>query len=152
VIPSVHPNAWMWSLVLIVHVKMLAMSIYFTGLKSRYMRKHKKDVKRFYRWLLKQIFYSELAENFKKRMIKYEKELFLFLDHDNVPWNNNNAEHAVKHFAKYRRVVNGKISQQGLEAYLVLLSIYQTCNYKGVNFLDFLLSKERDIDKFMQKH
>jgi predicted RecB family nuclease len=122
------------------------------GLKSRYMGKHKKDVKRFYRWLLKQMFYSEFAEKFKKRMIKYEKELFLFLDHDNVPWNNNNAEHAVKHFAKYRRVVNGKISQNGLEAYLVLLSIYQTCNYKGINFLDFLLSKEKDIDKFMRKH
>jgi len=122
------------------------------GLKSRYMRKHKKDVKRFYRWLLKQEFYSELTENFKKRLIKYEKKLFLFLDYDNIPWNNNNAEHAVKHFAKYRRITNGKISQQGLEAYLILLSIYQTCTYKGINFLDFLLSKERDIDKFSMEH
>ena len=85
-------------------------------------------------------------------MIKYEKELFLFLDYDNIPWNNNNAEHAIKYFAKYRRLVNGKITQHGLEAYLILLSVYQTCEYKGINFLDFLLSKEQDIDKFMQKH
>ena len=122
------------------------------GLKSRFMRKHKKDVKEFYRWLQKQIFNSELAEGFKKRMVKYEKELFLFLDYDNVPWNNNNAEHAMKYFAKYRRLVNGRITKRGLDAHLILFSIYQTCNYKGINFLDFLLSKERDIDKFMQKH
>lgn len=121
------------------------------GLKSRYMRKHKKDVKRFYKWLSKQRFNSELAENFRKRMIKYEKELFLCLDYDNVPWNNNNAEHAIKYFAKYRRLVNGKISHQGLEAYLILLSIYQTCNYRGVNFLDFLVSKEKSIDKYCEK-
>jgi len=112
------------------------------------MRKHKKDVKRLYKWLSKQNFSSELAENFKKRMSKYEKEIFLFLDYDNIPWNNNNAEHAVKYFAKYRRLTNGKNTERGLKAYLVLLSIYQTCNYKGIDFLGFLLSKERDIDKY----
>lgn len=119
------------------------------GLSSRYMRKHKEDVKIFYTELEKKSFSSEIAGTFRKRMIKYEKELFLFLDYDNVPWNNNNAEHAIKYFAKYRRLINGKISQQGLEAYLILLSIYQTCNYKGINFLDFLLSKKRDMDEFI---
>jgi len=122
------------------------------GLKSRYLKKHKKDVKRFYKWLLTQNFNSEIAESFQKRMTKYEKKLFTFLEYDNIPWNNNNAEHAVKYFAKYRRLVNGQLNQRGLEAYLVLLSIYQTCEYKGINFLDFLLSKEKDIDEFMRKH
>ena len=118
------------------------------GLRSRYMRKHKRDVKQFYKWLSNQSFNSELAETYKKRMNKYERKIFLFLEYDNIPWNNNNAEHVIKYFAKYRRLVNGKITQRGLEAYLILLSIYQTCNYKGISFLDFLLSKERDIDRF----
>jgi len=122
------------------------------GLKSRFMRKHKKDVKRFYRWLSKQNFNSELAECFKKRMIKYEKKLFLFLEYNDIPWNNNNAEHAIKYFANYRKTVKGLTTERGLEAHLILFSIYQTCNYKGINFMDFLLSKERDIDKFMRKH
>lgn len=78
--------------------------------------------------------------------------MFTFLDHDGVPWNNNNVEHAIKHFAKYRRLVNGRITESGLKDYLVLLSVYQTCDYKGIRFMDFLLSKEKDIDKFMQKH
>ena len=35
--------------------------------------------------------------------------------------------------------------------YLVLLSICQTCHYKGVSFLKFLLSKEDDVDGFCQR-
>ena len=106
------------------------------GLRSRYMKRHKKEVWGFYKWLLKQSFNSEHAEKFKKRLIKYEKKLFVFLDYDNVPWNNNNAEHAIKAFADFRSHFKGQTSEKGLEIHLILLSIYQTCNYKGINFLD----------------
>jgi predicted RecB family nuclease len=122
------------------------------GLKTRYLRKHKKEVKSFFNKLEKQEFVSDIGEKFQKRLIKYKIKLFTFLDHDGVPWNNNNAEHAIKHFAKYRRLVNGRFTENGLNDYLVLLSIYQTCDYKGMGFMDFLLSKEKDIDKFMRKH
>jgi len=123
-----------------------------TGLKRRYLQKHKKYVNRFFRNLKKKEFGSETANKIKKRLIDYEKELFLFLDYDNIPWNNNNAEYAVKYFADYRQSINrGCITENGLEAYLILLSIYITCKYKGVNFLDFLLSREKDIDLFMEK-
>ena len=40
------------------------------------------------------------------------------------------------------------MTASGLTDYLVLLTIYQTCKYKGVSFLKFLLSQERDIDVF----
>ena len=33
----------------------------------------------------------------------------------------------------------------------MLLSICQTCRYKGVSFLKFLLSRERDIDAFCER-
>jgi len=120
------------------------------GLKTRFMKKHKKDVKKFFRWLEKQTYDSYCAELFKKRMINYKDKLFLFLDYNDIPWNNNNAENAIKQFAHYRRNVNGQIGMSGVEAHLILLSIYQTCKYKGINFLDFLLSKEKDIDKFAE--
>ena len=74
--------------------------------------------------------------------------LFTFLSHDGVPWNNNNAEHAIKSFAQYREVADNLLNVNGLRNYLVLLSIYQTCRYKGLSFLKFLLSKELDIDVF----
>ena len=56
----------------------------------------------------------------------------------------------MKHFAKYRMISNGQMRASGLQDYLVLLSIYQTCVYKKVSFLRFLLSSERDIDAFAQ--
>lgn len=122
------------------------------GLKKRYLHKHKKGVNRFFRNLKRKEFSSETANKIKKRLIDYEKELFLFLDYDNIPWNNNNAEYAIKYFADYRQSINkGSITENGLQAYLILLSIYITCKYKGINFLDFLLSKEKDIDVFMEK-
>jgi len=60
----------------------------------------------FFGELADQVFESEAARTLHKRMTKYRSELFTFLDHDGIPWNNNNAEHAIKHFAKYRPGAN----------------------------------------------
>jgi hypothetical protein len=65
-----------------------------------------------------------------------------------VPWNNNNAEHAVKAFAMLRQVIQGVTSEKGIRDYLVLLSISQTCKYRELDFLDFLRSGEKDINVF----
>src|SRR4029077_18822146 len=114
------------------------------GLKQRHLHKHKAEVGRFFRALEPRVYRSEIAEGYQKRLLKNEGKLFTFLDHNGVPWNNNNAEHAVKAFAYYRRVSDGKMREDGLCDYLVLLSIYQTCKYRGVSFLKFLLSREDD--------
>ena len=66
--------------------------------------------------------------------------MFTFLRHDNVPWNNNNAEHAVKYLAKYKRTSEGMFSERSLKEALVLLSVFQTCHFNGVNVIPFLLS------------
>ena len=79
---------------------------------------------------------------------KNRDTLFTFLRHDGVPWNNNNAEHAIKAFATLREVIKGVTSESGLRNYLVLLSICETCNYQGLDFLDFLRSGETDIGAF----
>ena len=88
---------------------------------------------------------SRIAEKFRKRIAKYGDRLFTFLDYDGVPWNNNNAENSIKPFAKYRRLVRGRITEPGLRDYLVLLSIAQTCKYRGVSLLEFLQSGDQDI-------
>ena len=80
--------------------------------------------------------------------MKNRNKLFSFIHHNGVPWNNNNAENAIKRFAYYRKDTVGIMREKGLNDYLVLLSIYQTCRYKGISFLKFLLSRERDIDRF----
>jgi len=118
------------------------------GLKSHFLRRHLRSVDRFYRRLSGANLQSDSAGTFKERFEKNRAKLFTFLIHDGVPWNNNNAEHAVKAFAMVRRTIAGVTSEKGIRDYLVLLSISQTCKYKEVDFLDFLRSGEKDIVAF----
>ena len=120
------------------------------GLRRHFLRKHRKDVDRFFRELSKASYHSEAASKCKDRFEKNRQKLFTFLNYDGVPWNNNNAEHAIKAFAALRDVMSGSSTQNGLEGYLVLLSVCQTCKYMGVDFLDFLRSGEKDIHAFAE--
>ena len=120
------------------------------GLKQRHLNKHMDDVERFFRALGGRQFHSDLAQAYQQRLTKNREKLFTFLRHDSVPWNNNNAEHAFKHYAHYRKVTDGQMTESGISDYLVLLSVYQTCKYKGVSFLKFLLSGEKDVDEFIE--
>jgi len=118
------------------------------GLKAHYLRKHKWTVNRFYGALSKRDYKTDVAAGYQKRFEKNRTKLFTFLDHDGVPWNNNNAEHAIKAFARLRNSIGGKSSVKGIREYLLLLSISETCRYKGVSFLDFLRSGQTDINSF----
>ena len=91
---------------------------------------------------------GEAARKIIERLQKNRNAMFTFLDFDDVPWNNNNAEHAIKAFASLRRVIEGTTTEKGLHDFLVLLSLCQTCKYKNVDFLDFLRSGSKDIDDF----
>jgi predicted RecB family nuclease len=121
------------------------------GLKQRHLAKHASDVKAFFQRLSEKPFHSEAAEALRQRLLKYRDKLFTFIEHDGVPWNNNNAEHAIKAFAHYREYADGNISEKGLGNHLVLLSLYQSCEYKGISFLRFLKSGIRDVDAFRDR-
>jgi predicted RecB family nuclease len=120
------------------------------GLVRRHLQCHKAEVARFFRGLEARVCRSQTARAYQARFAKTEGKLFTFLDHDNVPWNNNSAEHAVKAFASYRLSTDGKMGEDGLSDYLVLLSVQQTCKYRGVSFLKFLLSQEEDVEAYSQ--
>jgi len=61
-----------------------------------------------------------------------------------------NAEHAIKAFARLRRAIKGLSTPKGIEEYLILLSVCQTCKYSGLDFLDFLRSSETDVGTFAE--
>jgi hypothetical protein len=115
------------------------------GLKRRHLHKHWKAASRFLKAVGAQEFSSEHANKYKKRFQKSGTRMFTFLDHDGVPWNNTNAEHAIKRFAKYRRDADGLFTERSLEKYLVLASVFETCEFNNVNVLKFLLSKENRL-------
>ena len=120
------------------------------GLKMRFLRKHLTDVDNFFGFLDASVFKSEAAQKCRERFLKNRDTLFTFLRHDGVPWNNN-AEHAIKAFARLRDVIGGTSSKKGVDEYLTLLSVAETCEYRGIDFLDFLLSEVRDIETFAKQ-
>jgi hypothetical protein len=84
--------------------------------------------------------------------MKSGAKMFTFLDFDGVPWNNNNAEHAIKRFAKYRRDADGRYTERSLRDYLVLASVFETCEFNNLNVLRFLLSEETTLDGLKGRH
>jgi hypothetical protein len=116
------------------------------GLKRRHLAKHKREVDRFLTSIEALKPDSELVEKYRNRFLKYWPKMFTFLDFDGVPWNNNNAEHAIKRFAKYRRNADGCYTERSLKEYLVLASVLETCEFNKVNVLKFILSKETTLD------
>jgi len=129
-------------------VKPMVETVDRRGLKKHFLGKHRISVDRFYKHLAGGFGTSEAARKLVDRLQKNRNKMFTFLDFDGVPWNNNNAEHAVKAFASLRRVIEGKTTEKGLRDFLILLSICETCKYKNVNFLDFLRSGSKNIDDF----
>jgi hypothetical protein len=109
------------------------------GLKKRHLNKHRSDANKFCELIAVHKFTSEVARGYARRINKYRHMLFTFLDHDGVPWNNNNAEHAIKSFAKYRRFADGVVTENTVKDYLVMLSVCLSCEYRGIEFLKVLL-------------
>ncbi len=88
------------------------------GLRKNHLNKHKKDVDKFYLNIISTTYDSEYALAYQKRFMKYREKLFYFLERDNVPWNNNNAEHSIKPFAKWRKKISKNLTKQNIENHL----------------------------------
>jgi predicted RecB family nuclease len=114
------------------------------GLQRKHLQGHRAEVTAFFAEVCAAELQSDLASGYQKRFEKYQNELFTFLDHDGVPWNNNNAEHAIHSFVRYRTFADGRFTGASIQDYLVLLSLYQSCEYQGINFLHFLRSERVD--------
>jgi hypothetical protein len=118
------------------------------GLKRRHLERHSRAVETIFDELRGQVYGTDASKALQDRLLKNRDRLFTFLHHDGVSWNNNLAENAIKQIGYYREDVGRSIKEAGISEQLVLLSIYQTCRVRGISFLRFLLSRERDIDAF----
>src|SRR5260370_31173558 len=111
------------------------------GLKRRHFRKHRNDAVRFLKSVEEARYSSPIATKYQERMGKYGSRLFTFLDYDGVPWNNNNAEHAIKGFARARRFADGRFTGDSIREYLVMLRVVETCGHQNIDLLKFLLAR-----------
>jgi hypothetical protein len=114
------------------------------GLKARYLAKHKASAMGFIEHVVGMKCATEAGLALTKRIEKNKDKLFTFLDYDGVPWNNNNAEHAVRAFTRLRNVMSTS-TPKGTREFATLMSIQQTLRYRGMSFLKFLRSGRMDI-------
>ena len=115
------------------------------GLKARSLAKHKKAAVGFVEHVVSMNCEAEAGLALQKRIEKNRDKLFTFLDYDGVPWNNNNAEHAVRAFTRLRNAI-GTSTPKGTREFATLLSIQQTLRYRGMTFLEFMRSGRMEID------
>lgn len=123
------------------------------GLRRNFLRRHKPAMAEFYAREATAVYRSEAARRVQQRLLRNRTKLFTFLDHDGVAWNNNNAENAVKRFVTRRKGMEGTAAYgaAGLQQYLLLLSLYQTCRYRQINFWAFLKSGLTDLATFASR-
>jgi predicted RecB family nuclease len=118
------------------------------GLKRWHLAKFKRNVDDFYRRVIDNRTYQfEVTRTYQRRFERYKDSLFLFLDEDGIPWNNNMAERGLRHLA-VQRLISGSFFKDGLLNYLLLLGICQTCRFQNKSFFRFLMSRELDVDSF----
>jgi predicted RecB family nuclease len=115
------------------------------GLKARNLSKHKKAATRFMEDVGAMNCVAEAGLALQKRIEKNREKLFTFLDYDGVPWNNNNAEHALRAFTRLRNIMTTS-TPKGHREYAALLSIQQTLRYRGMGFLEFMRSGRMEIE------
>ena len=83
-----------------------------------------------------------------KRLKREGDSLFTFIMND-VEYHNNVSERALRRFAEFRKILYGNRSDAGARRTKILMSVYATCEQRGVNFYqfvqDYLSGKTRTI-------
>ena len=72
-----------------------------------------------------------------KRLKREGKSLFTFIIND-VDYHNNVSERALRTFAEARKILYGNRSEDGARRTKILMSVYATCEQRGVNFYQFV--------------
>lgn len=84
------------------------------------------------------------AKRLAKRLEKYRDELFTFLDHPEVPSDNNHAEREIRSAVIMRKVIYGNRSDEGALTQSVLMTVFRTLKRRGYNPITTLVSALRE--------
>jgi transposase len=73
------------------------------------------------------------ARRLAKRLLKHCDELFTFLDHPEVPFENNLAERMIRPAVILRKISQSNRSEKGAAVQAVLMSVYRTLKLGGLD-------------------
>jgi transposase len=84
----------------------------------------------------------------EKDIIRISKELrkrvymlFTFIEREDVPWHNNDAERGIRQGVLHRKISGGRRTWTGAEVLEILLSIYETAKKNGMSFYKLIMGK-----------
>ena len=83
------------------------------------------------------------ARRLVKRLRRHADELFTFLDHEDVPHDNNTGERAIRPAVIIRKNSYANRSEDGAEMQAVLMSIFRTLKQRGHNPLRTIVAALR---------
>jgi transposase len=83
--------------------------------------------------LLAQPWEERHARRLVKRLRRHEAELFTFLDHPEVPFDNNHSERILRPAVIVRKNSYANGSEPGAETQAVLMSVFRTLKQRGQN-------------------
>ena len=93
--------------------------------------------------LLAQAWENKHARRLVKRLRRHAAELFTFLDHPEVPFDNNHAERMIRPAVIIRKNSYANGSFDGADLQAVLMSIYRTLKQRGHNPIQTIIAAVR---------
>ncbi len=84
---------------------------------------------------------DEDAIRISKELRKRLDMLFTFMDHEGVPWHNNDAERAIRQGVLHRKISGSRRTWTRAEVFEVILSTYETAKKRGERFIEMVKKK-----------
>jgi transposase len=84
---------------------------------------------------------DEDAVRISNELRKRQDMLFTFMEHEGVPWHNNDAERAIRQGVLHRKISGGRRTWIGAEVFEVILSTYETAKKRGERFIEMVRKK-----------
>jgi transposase len=72
-----------------------------------------------------------VAKRLLKRLRRHQRDLFTFVDHDNIPCDNNHAERTIRPAVIIRKNSYGNRGRHGADCQSLLMSLVQTRKQRG---------------------
>jgi transposase len=93
--------------------------------------------------LLAQEWKERHSRRLVKRLKRHQAELFTFLDHPDVPSDNNHAERQIRPAVIVRKNSYANGSEEGAETQAILMSVFRTLKQRGHNPVSVVLDAVR---------
>jgi len=95
--------------------------------------------------MLKEPWKNAEAKRLVKRLRRHRSELFVFLYHEGVPFDNNHAERTIRGGVVMRKNSYSNRSVAGAKAQAVLMSIFATLKQRGLDVTRVIVESLREF-------